>query len=231
MTEKLLEAIEIETDRDPTAAVIWMHGLGADGSDFVPVVDELELAGAPAIRFVFPHAPMQPVTINNGYVMRAWYDVKWGDLEGRSRQADEKGLRASQAAVLQLIERERSRGIEPENIVLAGFSQGGAIALQTGLRYPEKLAGIMALSTYLPLAETLASEATDCNRQTPLFMAHGLQDGVIGHEMAVRSRDILAQHGYAVEWHEYPMAHSVCLEEIEHIGSWLRRVLSRRSAS
>jgi phospholipase/carboxylesterase len=226
MSQKLLEAIEIETDRNPTAAVIWMHGLGADGSDFVPIVDELELGGAPAIRFVFPHAPMQPVTINNGYVMRAWYDVKWGDLEGRSKQADEKGVRASQAAVLQLLGRERSRGIEPENIVLAGFSQGGAIALQTGLRYPEKLAGIMALSTYLPLAESLASEATDCNRQTPVFMAHGLQDGVIAYEMATRSRDILARHGYAVEWHEYRMAHSVCLEEIEDIGSWLRRVLS-----
>jgi phospholipase/carboxylesterase len=169
---------------------------------------------------------MQPVTINNGYVMRAWYDVKWGDLEGRSKQADEKGVRASQAAVLQLLGRERSRGIEPENIVLAGFSQGGAIALQTGLRYPEKLAGIMALSTYLPLAESLASEATDCNRQTPVFMAHGLQDGVIAYEMATRSRDILAQHGYAVEWHDYRMTHSVCLEEIEDIGSWLRRVLS-----
>lgn len=225
MSQKLLEAIEIETDRNPTAAVIWMHGLGADGSDFVPVVDELELAGAPAIRFVFPHAPMQPVTINNGYVMRAWYDVKWGDLEGRSKQADEKGVRASQAAVLQLIDRERSRGIEPGNVVLAGFSQGGAIALQTGLRYPEKLAGIMALSTYLPLAESLASEATDCNRQTPIFMAHGLQDGVIAYEMAARSRDILAQHGYAVEWREYRMAHSVCLEEIADIGSWLRLVL------
>ena len=230
MSQKLLEAIEIETDRNPTAAVIWMHGLGADGSDFVPVVDELALAGAPAIRFVFPHAPMQPVTINNGYVMRAWYDVKWGDLEGRSKQADEKGVRASQAAVLQLIDRERSRGIEPGNVVLAGFSQGGAIALQTGLRYPEKLAGIMALSTYLPLAESLASEATDCNRQTPIFMAHGLQDGVIAYEMAARSRDILVQHGYAVEWREYHMAHSVCLEEIADIGSWLRRVLSRRSA-
>jgi phospholipase/carboxylesterase len=229
MTEKLLEAIEIETDRNPTAAVIWMHGLGADGSDFVPIVDELELAGAPAIRFVFPHAPMQPVTINNGYVMRAWYDVKWGDLEGRAKEPDAQGVRTSQAAVLQLIERERSRSIEPQNIVLAGFSQGGAIALQTALRYSEKLAGIMALSTYLPLAESLASEATDCNRQTPIFMAHGLQDGVIAYEMAARSRDILTQHGYAVEWHEYRMAHSVCLEEIEHVGSWLRRVLSRRS--
>jgi phospholipase/carboxylesterase len=230
MTEKLLEAIEIETDPDPTAAVIWMHGLGADGSDFVPIVHELRLAAKPAIRFVFPHAPMQPVTINNGYVMRAWYDVKWGDLEGRSKQADEKGVRASQAAVMRLIERERGRGLEPANIVLAGFSQGGAIALQTGLRYPEKLAGIMALSTYLPLAETLASEATACNRDTPIFMAHGLQDGVVPYEMAARSKDTLTQHGYSLEWHEYRMAHSVCLEEIEDIGSWLRRVLSGGSS-
>jgi phospholipase/carboxylesterase len=229
-TQNPLEAIEIETGANPTAAVIWMHGLGADGNDFVPIVHELELAGAPAIRFIFPHAPMQPVTINNGYVMRAWYDIKWGDLEGRSKQADEKGVRASQAAVVQLVERERARGIEAGDMVLAGFSQGGAIALQTGLRFSEKLAGIMALSTYLPLAETVASEATACNRQTPIFMAHGLQDGVVPYEMAARSRDVLVQHSYAVEWHEYRMAHSVCLEELEHIGSWLRRVLSRRSA-
>jgi phospholipase/carboxylesterase len=139
-------------------------------------------------------------------------------------------VKASQVAVVQLVERERTRGIEPGNLVLAGFSQGGAIALQTGLRFPEKLAGIMALSTYLPLAESLASEATACNRQTPIFMAHGLQDGVIQYEMAARSRDILVQHAYSVEWHEYRMAHSVCLEEIEHIGSWLRRALSSRSA-
>ena len=219
-----LETIEIETGPRPGASVIWMHGLGADGNDFVPIVQELDLSGAPAIRFVFPHAPMRPVTINNGYVMRAWYDVKWGDLEGRSKQADEKGVRASQAAVVKLVEREITRGMTPENIVLAGFSQGGAIALQTGLRYPEKLAGIMALSTYLPLAEKLADEATAQNRQTPVFMAHGVQDGVVPYAMATRSRDILVQHGYDVEWHEYPMPHSVCLEEIQDIASWMKRV-------
>jgi phospholipase/carboxylesterase len=227
MSQKPLEAIEIETGDNPAASVIWMHGLGADGNDFVPIVQELDLTGAPAIRFIFPHAPMMPVTINNGYVMRAWYDVRWGDLEGRSKQADEKGVRASQVAVMKLVEREISRGISGENIVLAGFSQGGAIALQTGLRYPEKLAGVMALSTYLPLAEKLADEATAENRQTPIFMAHGLQDAVVPYAMAVRSRDILAQHGYDVEWHEYPMPHSVCLEEIRDIGVWLKRALAR----
>jgi phospholipase/carboxylesterase len=225
MTEKLLESIEIETGDKPAAAVIWMHGLGADGNDFVPIVHELDLSGAPAIRFVFPHAPMQPVSINNGYVMRAWYDVKWGDLEGRSKEADEKGVRASQTAIEALIERETARGIAAENIVLAGFSQGGAIALQTGLRYSKKIAGVMALSTYLPLAESLANEAAQANRSTPIFMAHGTEDGVIPFEMATRSRDALVQHGYAVEWREYPMAHSVALEEIGDIAQWLEKVL------
>ncbi|MDB5862863.1 MAG: alpha/beta hydrolase [Betaproteobacteria bacterium] len=226
MSEKLLESIEIETGDKPSAAVIWMHGLGADGNDFVPIVHELDLAGAPAIRFIFPHAPMQPVSINNGYVMRAWYDVKWGDLEGKSKQADEQGVRASQAAIEALIERESSRGIAAEKIVLAGFSQGGAIALQTGLRYPEKLAGVMALSTYLPLAETVGQEASQANRAAPIFMAHGTQDAVIPFEMATRSRDALVQHDYKVEWHEYPMAHSVALEEISDIAEWLKKVLA-----
>jgi phospholipase/carboxylesterase len=225
MTEKLLESIEIETGDKPAAAVIWMHGLGADGNDFVPIVHELDLSGAPAIRFVFPHAPMQPVSINNGYVMRAWYDVKWGDLEGRSKEADEKGVRASQAAIEALIDRETARGIAAENIVLAGFSQGGAIALQTGLRYSKKIAGVMALSTYLPLAESLANEAAQANRGTPIFMAHGTEDGVIPFEMATRSRDALVQHGFDVEWREYPMAHSVALEEIGDIAQWLKKVL------
>jgi phospholipase/carboxylesterase len=228
MSEKLLESIEIETGDKPSAAVIWMHGLGADGNDFVPIVHELDLAGAPAIRFIFPHAPMQPVSINNGYVMRAWYDVKWGDLEGKSKQADEQGVRASQAAIEALIERESSRGIAAEKIVLAGFSQGGAIALQTGLRYPKKLAGVMALSTYLPLAETVGQEASQANRATPIFMAHGTQDAVIPFEMATRSRDALVQHGYNVEWHEYPMAHSVALEEISDIAEWLQKVLTKQ---
>src|SRR4051812_43718708 len=183
MTEKLLEAVELETAPNPTRSVIWMHGLGADGNDFVPIVQELDLKGAPGIRFIFPHAPMQPVSINNGYVMRAWYDVKWGDLEGRSKQADEKGVRASQAAITQLIENEVSRGVASEKIVLAGFSQGGAVALQTGLRYASRLAGVMALSTYLPLAESFEHEASAENRGTPVFMAHGTDDNVVPYQM------------------------------------------------
>jgi phospholipase/carboxylesterase len=227
MTDTLLDAIQIETGSSPRASVIWMHGLGADGNDFVPIVQELDLRGAPDIRFIFPHAPTRPVSINNGYVMRAWYDVKWGDLEGRSKQADETGVRESQQSIGQLVDRECTRGIDADRIVLAGFSQGGAMALQTGLRFPRKLAGIMALSCYLPLAESFASEATPENRATPVFMAHGVQDGVIPLEMAAASRDVLRQHGYEVEWHDYPMAHAVCLEEIAHIAVWLRRVLAQ----
>ena len=227
MTSDLLECIEIETGNAPRASVIWMHGLGADGNDFVPIVRELELAGAPEIRFVFPHAPMRPVSVNNGYVMRAWYDVKWGDLEGRTKQADETGIRESQRAIERLIDREIERGIAAGDVVLAGFSQGGAMALQTGLRHRGKLAGVMALSCYLPLAESVDAEAAAVNRDTPIFMAHGVDDPVIAHEMAALSRDILVQHGYAVEWHEYPMPHSVCIEEIGDIGGWLRHVLTR----
>lgn len=225
MTEKLLESIEVATGPKPAASVIWMHGLGADGNDFVPVVHELDLKGAPDIRFIFPHAPMQPVSINNGYVMRAWYDVRWGDLEGRSKEPDAAGVRVSQTAIGAIIEREVSRGIAVGKIVLAGFSQGGAIALQTGLRYPQKLGGVMALSTYLPLAESFAKEAGEQNRKTPIFMAHGTDDAVIQHAIGVRSRDVLVEAGYDVEWREYPMAHSVCLPEIADIAAWLKRVL------
>ena len=226
MSQQDLEAIRIETGDNPTASVIWMHGLGADGNDFVPIVQELELSGAPAIRFIFPHAPMQPVSINNGYVMRAWYDIKWGDLEARSKQADERGVRTSEAAIARLIERETEAGIASDKIVLAGFSQGGAIALQTGLRYPKRLAGIMALSTYLPLHESLAAEAAADNRKTRIFMAHGTQDGVVPHEMGLRSRDVLVQNGSDVEWHDYPMQHSVCLAELGDLATWLRKVLA-----
>jgi phospholipase/carboxylesterase len=222
---KFLESIEIETKPNPTAAVIWMHGLGADGNDFVPIVNEIDLTGAPGIRFVFPHAPVRPVTINNGHVMRAWYDISFGDLEGNTRKADEKGVRESQAQIGQLIARENQRKIPCKNIVLAGFSQGGAIALHTGLRYPETLAGVMALSTYLPLAESFAQEATPANAKTPVFMAHGTQDPVVPHAMGSASHARLHQAGYAVEWHEYPMPHSVCLEEITDIGRWLGKVL------
>lgn len=222
----LLDAIEIETGRNPAATVIWMHGLGADGNDFVPIVNELDLTGALAVRFVFPHAPMRPVTINNGYVMRAWYDVSFGDLEGRTKRADEKGVRASQEAIGRLIGREAARGIAPRSIVLAGFSQGGAIALQTGLRYPQQLAGIMALSTYLPLAESLPLEAAPANSSTPVFMAHGTYDPVVPYGMGSGSCELLSRFGYDVEWHEYPMQHSVCPEEIQDIAAWMRRVLS-----
>ncbi len=222
----MLETIELETAPNPTAAVIWMHGLGADGNDFVPIVNELDLAGAPGIRFVFPHAPTRPVTINNGYVMRAWYDIAFGDLEGKTRKADEKGVRESQAQIGQLIARENGRGIATGRIVLAGFSQGGAIALHTGLRYPEQLAGVMALSTYLPLAESFAQEAAPANTKTPVFMAHGTHDPVVPYAMGSGSRDLLQQAGYALEWHDYPMQHSVCLEEVADIGRWLCKVLS-----
>jgi len=222
----LLETIELETKPNPTAVVIWMHGLGADGNDFVPIVNEIDLSGAPGIRFIFPHAPTRPVTINNGHVMRAWYDIAFGDLEGKTRKADEKGVRESQAQIGQLIARENSRGIAASKIVLAGFSQGGAIALHTGLRYPETLAGVMALSTYLPLAESFAQEATPANAKTPVFMAHGTHDPVVPYAMGNSSREQLQQAGYALVWHEYPMQHSVCLEEVADIGRWLTSVLA-----
>ena len=222
----LLETIELETAPNPTTAVIWMHGLGADGNDFVPIVNEIDLSGAPGIRFIFPHAPTRPVTINNGYVMRAWYDISFGDLEGNTRKADEKGVRESQAQIGQLIARENGRGIAASKIVLAGFSQGGAIALHTGLRYPETLAGVMALSTNLPLAESFAREASPANAKTPVFMAHGTQDPVVPYAMGRGSRDLLQQAGYALEWQEYPMQHSVCLEEVADIGRWLTGVLA-----
>ena len=225
MSEPLLQTIEIETAPNPVAAVIWLHGLGADGNDFAPIVPELALDGAPAIRFVFPHAPMMPVTINNGHVMRAWYDVSFGDLEGTTRRADESGVRASEARIAQLIEREITRGVASRHIVIAGFSPGGAIALHTGLRYAQQIAGIMALSTYLPLAGSLATEAAAANRKVPIFYAHGTYDPVIPLAMATDSRDKLAAAGYQAEWHEYPMQHSVCAEEVAAISAWLRRVL------
>jgi phospholipase/carboxylesterase len=202
-----------------------MHGLGADGSDFVPIVRELDLTGVRPVRFVFPHAPLQPVTINNGYVMRAWYDVRYGDLEGRTKQPDEKGVRASQAEIAKLIDRELARGIASRSIVLAGFSQGGAIALQTGLRYPQPLAGLMALSTYLPCADSLPAEAAPANAKVPVFMVHGTEDQVLPYAMGERSRNLLVALDYDVEWHEYAMPHSVCLEEVQEIARWLRRVL------
>jgi phospholipase/carboxylesterase len=218
----VLETIELETGPAATAAVIWLHGLGADGHDFEAIVPELDLPDVPAIRFVFPHAPRRAVTINGGAVMRAWYDVY--SLEGVRRE-DDTGVRASQASVEALIARENARGVPATRIVLAGFSQGGAIALHTGLRHPEPLAGIMALSTYLPLASTLAAEASPVNRGVPILMAHGRHDSLIPIERAMVSRDVLRKAGYAVEWHEYAMEHAVCYEEIVDIAAWLRRVL------
>jgi phospholipase/carboxylesterase len=218
----VLQTVELETGRSPTAAVIWLHGLGAEGHDFEPIVPELDLPDALAVRFVFPHAPMQAVTINGGAVMRAWYDVY--ALEGQRRE-DAAGVRASQSKVEELIAREQARGIPSARLVLAGFSQGGAIALQTGLRHGERLAGIMALSTYLPVASTLAAEASAANRAVPIFMAHGLDDPLIPIERAAMSRRQLEAAGYAIEWHEYPMAHAVCMEEIADVSAWLQRIL------
>ena len=217
----LLDAIQLETGRDPERSVIWLHGLGADGLDFVPIVGELDPPAAP-IRFVFPHAPVQPVTINNGMSMRAWYDIVADDL---ARREDERGVRASQGLVEALIARERERGIAASRIVLAGFSQGGAIALQTGLRHPERLAGIMALSTYVPIAATLEAERNPANGDVPIFLAHGTQDPIIPLAHARRSRELLERLGYSVESHEYVMPHSVSPHEIQDIGAWLRRVL------
>lgn len=218
----LLETIQIESAPNPTVAVIWMHGLGADGNDFVPIVRELDLKGCPPIRFVFPHAPTMPVTINNGYVMRAWYDILGTDLVKRE---DETGLRKSQAAIEQLIAQEKARGIPASRIILAGFSQGCAMTLQTGLRHPEKLAGLLCLSGYVPLNASLAGERDPANQDTPIFMAHGRGDQVIPINRAEQSRDLLKSLGYQVEWHEYMMQHSVCIEEIDEISTWLKRVL------
>ncbi len=218
----LLETLEVETARDPEACVVWLHGLGADGHDFEPIVPALDLPETPGVRFVFPHAPRQRVTINAGMVMRAWYDV-YG-LDGVRRE-DEAGVRASQARVEALMAREKARGISAAKLVLAGFSQGGAMALHTGLRHPERLAGIMALSSYLPLAATLAAEAHATNRDTPIFMAHGAHDPLIPLARAARSRDLLHAQGYRVEWREYPMAHEVCDAEIRDLSAWLRGVL------
>ncbi len=214
-------AIEIETGAQPQASVIVMHGLGADGNDFVPVVPELGLPPSLRVRFVFPHAPMQAVTINAGMVMRAWYDV----LELGGGREDEPGIRASQGRVEKLIAREKARGVPAGRIVLAGFSQGGAIALQTGLRHPERLAGIVVLSAYLPLARSLAAEASPANRDVPIFMTHGSYDDLIPVARARRSRDLLLELGFRVAWHEYAMPHSVCAEEIRDLASWLRETL------
>ena len=223
-----LEAIEIETSASPGASIIWMHGLGADGHDFVDIVPQLSLPSRPGVRFVFPHAPMRPVTINGGYVMRAWYDIR---DDGGARREDPAGIRASQKSIEALIQREKERGIPAAAIVLAGFSQGGAMALHTSLRHGERLAGVMALSCSLPLADTLTAEAAPANRDVPIFMAHGTQDPMIPMARAVRARETLVGLGYRVEWHEYPMPHSVCAEEVLDISTWLGVVLGAASST
>ena len=216
------DALEIETGRNPQAAVIWLHGLGADGHDFEPIVPELVRPAERALRFVFPHAPMRPVTLNAGYVMRAWYDIIALD---RRAAEDESGIRASQALITELIRRENSRGITTERIVLAGFSQGGAMALFSGTRYPERLAGIIGLSCYQILAGRFAAERQPANQATPIFLAHGTQDPVVAPALGEAARRQLEAEGYTVEWHAYSMPHSVCPQEVADIAAWLRRVL------
>ncbi len=217
-----LETIEIETAERPNAAVIWLHGLGADGHDFEPIVPELVHGGERAWRFIFPHATPRPVTRNGGMRMRAWYDIIGLD---RTAAEDEPGFRETDANIVHLIDREVGRGIPAHRIVLAGFSQGGAVCLYTAPRYPARLAGVMALSTYLPLAGRLAAERLPANAGLKIFMAHGLADATLPIAMGLESRDILKAEGFALEWHQYPMAHAVCPAEITDIREFLFRVL------
>ena len=218
---ELLQAIEIETKPKPSHSVIWLHGLGADGNDFVPIVQELSLPPL-GIRFVFPHAPMRPVTINGGFVMRAWYDIAYQDLVMKE---DEPGLRQSQEMIEALIAKEETRGVPTSRVVIAGFSQGGVIALQTGLRQPERLAGVMSLSAYLPLKQKVEKERNTANKEVPIFLGHGVADTMVPLSLGIASRDQLLKLGYDVDWHQYPMPHSVCAEELEDVGAWLTRVL------
>jgi phospholipase/carboxylesterase len=221
----MLPCIELETAPNPTAAVIWLHGLGADGNDFVPIIPELKLAGCPGIRFIFPSAPSMPVTVNGGYVMPAWYDIIGRDLMD---QEDGSGIHKSAAAIVELIEKEASRGIAYDKIVLAGFSQGCAMVLHIGLRFPHKLAGIIALSGYLPLATSVNIEKHSANANTPIFMAHGIYDPVVALDRAQASYAMLGKMGYQVDWNEYPMEHSVNHEELMDISRFLQEVLAAK---
>lgn len=214
----MIQHLELVTGENPKGTIIWMHGLGADCWDFVPIVRELQLGEDLPLRFIFPQAPMRPITINGGHVMPGWYDIAMAELE---RKADEGGIRESQQAIDALIARESSRGIATQNIVLAGFSQGGAIALQTGLRSKQPLGGVLALSTYLTLSDSLGGEKTIANAQIPILMAHGTQDPVVPLALARTSRATLESHGYRPEWREYPMQHAVCAEEISDIAAWI----------
>jgi len=219
--EQTEEEVTLEPMAPAQASVIWLHGLGADGWDFVPIVDVLGLPDSPAVRFIFPHAAYRPVTVNAGYVMRAWYDIRSFTPEGR---ADREGLAESVRRVNAYLEAEIDRGIPAGRIVLAGFSQGGAVALSAGLRYPQRLAGVMGLSTYLPFPARLAAEKSSANSAVPLLLCHGRLDPVVPITMGIEAHDVLRDEGYAVEWHEYPMQHEVCAEEIDVIAQWLRRV-------
>ena len=218
-----LPHVEIESGPNPTSAVIWLHGLGADGNDFAAVVPQLQLGGCQAIRFIFPHAPIMPVTINGGYEMSAWYDILGANLLS---QQDAVGIKRSEHAIAALIDRELDRGIPLQNVVLAGFSQGCAMALHTGLRYKQKLAGIVALSGYLPLANSLAHERSQANANTPIFMAHGTQDPVVVMDRGEVSKNTLIALGYSVQWRTYAMAHSVHPEELADISKFLKEVLA-----
>lgn len=218
-----LQTIELNPGTAPRATVIILHGLGADGTDFLPMADELKLDAVGPVRFVFPRAPVRPVSINNGYPMRAWYDILATDLV---RREDEAGLRASMAAVQRLIAAEVARGVPARRIVLAGFSQGCAITLGAGVRCTERLAGLAGLSGYVPLADTTAAERHGANRDTPVFMAHGRHDGVVALARGMAGRDLLQGLGQPLEWHDYPMEHSVCIEEVQALQQWLLRVLA-----
>jgi len=217
------DAVIVQPDGPVRASVIWLHGLGADGHDFVPIVRELGLGPDAGIRFIFPHATVRPVTLNGGMPMRAWYDIVSLDRKGKM---DEKGILDSVARVHALIEAERKGGVSPGRIVIAGFSQGGAIAMHAALRYPDRLAGLLALSTYLPMSESLVRDGNEANRHIPILMVHGQYDAVLTLDIGEWSRDQLTAMGHTVEWKAYPMAHEVCMEEIQRIGAWLKEVLA-----
>lgn len=225
----ILPHIVLDTAASPSHSIIWLHGLGADGGDFVPIVDEIKLPVA--VRYIFPHAPKRPVTINGGFVMRAWYDISESDLSAErensiSKEEDTAGIRNSQADIEKLISQELERGIPSSHIFLAGFSQGGVIALQAGLRNADGLGGILALSTYLASADTLSKEETNAAKNTPIFMAHGRSDPIVPYSIGYASKEILLKNGYHVDWHEYAMQHSVCVAEIHDIETWLKAVIS-----
>ena len=230
----ILPHITVETAQSPRYSIIWLHGLGADGGDFVPIVEEINLPVA--VRYIFPHAPKRPVTINGGFVMRAWYDIAESDLatapgtSTNAKQQDAAGIRASQAEIEKLIAQEQQRGIPSTNIFVAGFSQGGVIALQTGLRHTGQLGGILALSTYLALADTLKDEASITVQSTPIFMAHGRSDPIVPYAIGQASKEILLKQGYQLEWHEYAMPHSVCAEEVRDIEAWLTSIINAKLA-